>query len=207
MEVLVMKYVSLCLLALVLVTPGCLRRKKTDKVSVHSDARQGKKERKRVYDEELGAFVLEDDAEYDIFNQEPTTKEDAKRRDELAWEHLQQADEEDVVRFGYDSTAVKPEEMPKIERNVARLKERLAQDPHATVTVVGHSCKITKSERYNDMIAQRRAENLAKEYRKRGIPAKNIKAVGRGATLLVDENPGEEHQKVNRRAETVIVRA
>lgn len=205
-ETIVMKHFSLCLLALVVLVPGCIRRTKKNDTIVVQTSKQGKKERKRVYDEELGAFVLEDDAEYDIFNQEPNGKAQSKEAaDELAWEQLENASEQEIVRFDYDSAMIKQEELKKIEKNAQRLKEKLVKKPQATITVVGHSCKMAKSEIYNNNIAQRRAEKVAKAYQQFGIPAKNIKAVGRGATMPLDEAAGEEHQRVNRRVETAVM--
>lgn len=209
-RIFIMKYFPLCLLALIVTLPGCLRRKKaaTPTTVVAATKNVDKKgARKRVYDEELGAFVLEDDADFDVFNQPEEGKMAvAEANDELAWEQIEAANEDvEVINFNYDSTEILPSEQPKVAKNAAYIKQELAKKPQANVAVCGHSCKLAKSEMYNNNIAQRRAEKLAKEYQKQGVPAKKIKAVGRGATQPVETRDGETFQKVNRRAETSVI--
>lgn len=204
-----MKYFPLCLLALIVTLPGCLRKKAATPSTVVATSKNVDKKgaRKRVYDEELGAFVLEDDADFDVFNQPAeNTKSVAEANDELAWEQIEAANEDvEVINFNYDSTEILPTEQPKIAKNASYIKQELAKKPQANVAVSGHSCKLAKSEMYNNNIAQRRAEKLAKEYQKQGVPATKIKAVGRGATQPVETRDGETFQKVNRRAETSVV--
>ena len=70
------KYLAIFIL-LSLMFPACIHKKGTGK-SAKKVQKYENESRSGTYDEDLGAFVLEDDADYDLF-EEAEAKKDAKK--------------------------------------------------------------------------------------------------------------------------------
>jgi outer membrane protein OmpA-like peptidoglycan-associated protein len=159
------------------------------------------------YDDKIGAFVLEDDADFDIFGESPQSGDHQMQAeaDQFVWQELEDVDQEEghPVYFAYDSDEISPAELQKIKKNAKDAK--VAISAGATVLVEGHSCLISHSEVYNTALSQRRAERVAQEYQKLRIPRKHMKVVGRGASKAVCFDDDKEAQSVNRRTETRLI--
>ena len=96
-----------------------------------------------------------------------------------------------------------PAERKKLKANIEDAKEAIKEG--AMVLLEGHSCLITHSEVYNTALSQRRADRVAQEYLKAGIPAKKMKVVGRGSSMVVCRDEGKDAQGVNRRVVTKYI--
>ncbi|OGB83137.1 hypothetical protein A3F66_01510 [candidate division TM6 bacterium RIFCSPHIGHO2_12_FULL_32_22] len=149
-------------------------------------------------DEDVEEFFLEDDEDGNVFEKGQPIVDQELEMVSLPLE--KQATE--TVQFDYDRTKIRPEESAKIDKNAAQAKEILKENADAIVVVKGHSCKIAKNQTYNYMISQERAEHVAKEYVKKGVPQEKVKAVGHGSSELLTNAEGKDAQAINRRAET-----
>jgi len=196
----IMKKSIALLLLLSLFLPSCIRKK--------SDQRHGKKihkyeERGRTgtYDEELGAFVLEDDTDYDLF--EEADEKGGTKKDEIddswAWEELDDDQPTEIIYFDFNDSKIKPNQKHIVRYNADLAK--LACEDGAKVIIEGHSCLITRSQIYNQALSQRRANIVKKEFIKLGVPKKCLKAVGHGTAYVVTKAEGKEAQAPNRRVE------
>lgn len=198
-------------LLLIILLPGCLnlkqKKRAAKKLGTNEKIILTNKKNKKI-DQEID-FILEDDlADTDPFLVKNKTNNKLTAADEIAWEKSTDYDLEQhgkKVFFEYDKTNLRPSEELSIKENVSLIKNRLSKNPDLTVLVEGHSCLISKNEEYNHMISQERANKIAKAYQNRGIPAANIKSVGRGATEVISSIMTEEQQSQNRRVETIIL--
>jgi outer membrane protein OmpA-like peptidoglycan-associated protein len=177
------------------------------KNSVHSKKNVKKYEEVRsgTYDEDLGAFVLEDEADYDLFD-EVEVKKDHKvmegEEDLWAWEDLDEDQPAETVFFDFNKSTIEEkneEQMRALRYNADLVK--LACDDGAEVIVEGHSCLITRSQMYNQALSQRRADAVKKALIKLNVPEGCMKAVGRGTSQLATKADGREAQAPNRRVE------
>lgn len=187
------------LLALVF-APGCIKKQVNSIKSKVSNAFKGKK-RHKFNAEEIDDFVLEIESDADIFNTESSTKEDK----EFSWKEIEPDKEYSKVQFEFDRSELQPSEKAKIRKNARQIKKELKGKNNAKVSVRGHSCKIAKNQEYNYVLSQERAQKVADQYKKEGIPIDKIKAVGYGSSLLITDEDGIQAQSPNRRAETVLI--
>lgn len=192
---------KLLFLPLLLLFSACFKKKQVNvsaPISQKSSSEWQKKSGTVKFDDDVDEFFLEDDAEGNVFEEGAA----AKNVDlDLASLPLEDQNTE-VIQFDFDKTNIKPEEKAKVARNSKHAKDVLKDNSDAVLVVDGHSCKIAKSQTYNYMISQERAENVAKEYVNQGVPAEKVKAVGHGSSELITNADGKEAQSVNRRAET-----
>lgn len=207
------KFLCIVLLA-AFMAPACVR-KKTKSVKPNQKARVVESDFNKgpAYDEEVGAFILEDDAEKDVFSQEksaakqgaaPVEKQIREDLDDTwAWQELDEEQSTEVIRFNYDSAAVRPDQASAI-RYDAHLAQEACKDG-ATVVIEGHSCLITRSQQYNQALSQKRANVVRERLMSMGVPAACMKAVGRGTSQLVTHAEGKEGQAPNRRVEIKFI--
>lgn len=203
-----MKKIFQLILLLSLCLPGC--RKKNNVVVKSKPLIQNvdRRETGKILSEDADEFSLEDDAGFNVFEDENKKQVESKEQseEELKWEEVDENDskEFETIQFDYDQTALKPLEKAKVKKNSKLLKEKLNKNKDAQVRVKGHSCKIAKNKEHNYVVSQERASELKKEYIANGIPEDRIKAVGYGDSMLISDEDGMEAQSPNRRAETVI---
>jgi outer membrane protein OmpA-like peptidoglycan-associated protein len=202
-------------LSIVLILSGC-GVKKTTKNQASSNkgavASVSKSPIKSKYDEKVGAFVLEDDADYDLFDESAESvvqqvRGSSKTEEQFAWQELEEENQEELqtVYFDYDNDAVRSSEQGKIQENV---KQALtAVKSGAEVLIDGHACLYSPvgGEVYNTALSQRRAMRVAKEYKKLGVPENKMKVVGRGSSQAICFDESKEAQAVNRRATTSLI--
>jgi len=187
-------------LLLSLLLPSCVRRKHatTGKNNVHKYEDGG---RTGTYDEDLGAFVLEDDTDYDLF--EEASEEGGTKKDDIddswAWEELDDDQPTETIYFDFNEGNLKKDQEPILRYNADLCK--LACEDGAEIIVEGHSCLITRSQMYNQALSQRRANTVKKELIKFGVPKKCLKAVGHGTAYVTTKAEGKDSQAPNRRVE------
>lgn len=202
-----MKKIFVLVLLLSVAVPGCSKKKtivngKTTKVQNVQGIKSGK-----TLSEDADEFVLEDEAGFNVFEDDSKKQVETDSKNDLSWDELNEdVDKNERVQFGYDKSVIEPNEKAKITRNAKKIKSKLAKDANVKVVVKGHSCKIAKNKEYNYVLSQERAEKVRNEYEQEGVPASNLKSVGYGATNPLTDEDGMEAQAINRRAETVITK-
>lgn len=217
-----MKKFIVCCLLLSIAVPACVHKKGDhkgiDKTKTHvKDANIGQTP---TYDEEVGAFVLEDDVDHDLFDQaadaqkKTKTAKQAKTEsvspqgdldDSWAWQELDEEQPTEVIHFDYDHADVRKDQ-EQLVRYDARLA-KLACEDGATIVIEGHSCLKTRSQIYNQALSQRRADTVKREFVRLGVPAKCLKAVGRGTSMVITRAEGKQAQAPNRRVEVKFIYA
>lgn len=213
-----MKKFIVCCLLLSIAVPACVHKKGDhkglDKTKTHvKDANIGQAP---TYDEEVGAFVLEDDVDHDLFDsasdakKKTTVKKEAVTQsgdldDSWAWQELDEEQPTEVIHFDYDHADIRKDQ-EQLVRYDARLA-KLACEDGATIVIEGHSCLITRSQIYNQALSQRRADTIKREFVRLGVPAKCLKAVGRGTSMVITRADGKQAQAPNRRVEVKFIYA
>jgi outer membrane protein OmpA-like peptidoglycan-associated protein len=189
---------------ILLLLSGCFKKKQVAVSTLEvkkQDANWQKVGSAAKFDDDVDEFFLEDDEDGNVFDVSSSGQLAIDQELEMATLPLNEQSAE-VIQFDFDRTEINPEEKEKIGRNAEHAKDILKDNPDAVVVVDGHSCKIAKNQTYNYMISQERAENVAKEYVKKGISREKVKPVGHGSSELLTNSEGKEAQSVNRRAET-----
>jgi|GEM_PF-1103963 len=209
-----MKKILFIVMLAALVAPACVRKKtKSVKQAQKTQMVEGDLNKGPAYDEEVGAFVLEDDAEKDVFAQEKSEakKEEARVEkqvhddldDAWAWQELDEEQSTEIIHFDYDSAAIRPDQDSAV-RYDAQLAKDACKDG-ATVVLEGHSCLITRSQQYNQALSQKRADAVKVRFSSLGVSNKCVKAVGRGTSQLITNAEGKEGQAPNRRVEVKFI--
>jgi outer membrane protein OmpA-like peptidoglycan-associated protein len=212
-----MKKIVLCIVLAALFVPACVRKKDkivkpVQKVQMHAeDLSKG-----TTYDEDVGAFVLEDDANRDIFAEAhdvhkgevehvlpSPTQQQGDLDDAWAWQELDEEQPTQVIHFDYDSAVIRPDQDTIVRYN-AQLAKAACEDG-ARIVIEGHSCLITRSQIYNQALSQRRADAIKRRFVELGVPGKYVKAVGRGTSCLITHDEGKEGQAPNRRVEVKFI--
>ncbi len=202
-----MKKLSLVALLSIVFIPACFK-KKIDPQGENTVLNESSRSKTLTISEDAQEFVLEEDSNFNAFDDSKPSVSNIENTNDLDWseveENLNNEAKTGTVQFEYNSSKIKQSEEDKIRKNTKTIKEKLAKNKKAKVLVKGHSCKIAKNKEYNYALSQERAHKVAKVYEKEGIPHKNVKSVGYGATMLLTDKDGMEEQSINRRAETVI---
>jgi len=102
------------------------------------------------------------------------------------------------VNFDFDKAVIRQEDIPKLDRDVATLKEW----GDVKVEVAGHTCNIGTDE-YNMGLSQRRADAVRNYLISQGIPADRLTAKGYGESQPTADNSTREGRVQNRRVELV----
>lgn len=101
-----------------------------------------------------------------------------------------------IVFFGFNKSSLSKE-----ARNIVREAASAAmQQGYVTILVTGHTDTVG-SNKYNETLSARRAENVKKALVTEGIPASGITASGKGETMLMVQTGDREMEPRNRRAE------
>ena len=103
------------------------------------------------------------------------------------------------VYFGFDATAINPDELGKIEA----VAKHLADNPDRVVTVEGN-CDERGSNEYNVVLGQNRALMVVNFLGQNGVSAERSEATSRGETNPVAIGQGEEFWSQNRRGDFII---
>jgi len=103
------------------------------------------------------------------------------------------------VHFDFDSSRIKPESYPTLDREAARIK----QDQYDRVTIVGHTDS-QGTEQYNKKLSLERASAVMEYFMKQGISPSRMAVTGRGDTMPVADNSTKEGRAENRRTELYL---
>ncbi len=100
--------------------------------------------------------------------------------------------------FAFDKSELKAHHRAMLPVLASELKRRLARHPRGTVEVVGHTDAVGK-RRYNQGLGKRRAEVVAQELMRLGVPAESLETLSDGEDRLRVDSP--RRQPRNRRVE------
>lgn len=150
------------------------------------------------FDEEIGEFALADDQ---------------KAKDEFNWED-QKNGKFKVVYFEFDKYEIKNDQKDTVASNIDLIKKSItdaqAEGKQPVVVIEGHACHSAGSAVYNLALSEKRAKVLSDTLIEAGVPAENIKIVGRGQEVpaILDGKPVEgdrAQQWPNRRDEIRVM--
>jgi outer membrane protein OmpA-like peptidoglycan-associated protein len=190
MEKVPMKKILLTILPLVVLS-GCWRSsswnesnqsrtqiaKKPDTKTVAFDNSQA-----RFFDEDIEAFILEEDPATSGFESMLVAQNSASMADQLDWETPDMTDEFKTIYFGYDKANLTKDELSKLKEDIKLAKNLKDQ----TIVLKGKSCKKGKaSEHYKFALSTNRAEKVAEEFEKAGISRNRLKVFGTGSTEAI----------------------
>ena len=105
-----------------------------------------------------------------------------------------------MVNFDYDSAAIRPVDMPKIEQ-VAR---HLIQNPNFLLQVEGH-CDERGTEQYNLSLGERRALAVTEQIIRLGIAPNRIRTLSLGEEVPLVDSSSQDAYSQNRRGEFVLM--
>lgn len=200
------QYAALALL-LVIGMGGCGKKKKkevkshkTTDVYTELDIPVANSEASNFFDENVEGFNLADDLQV----------AQAAVQDEYSWVDDTKRDGFPVVYFDFDSTAIRPDQEDVLKQDIALAFKKYQENNDITIVVDGHACHSAGSHAYNLALSEKRAKVLADRLVAAGVPAQNIKIVGRGMEMpaLVDGKPvdGDRQQQwPNRRDEIHVI--
>lgn len=103
--------------------------------------------------------------------------------------------ERGVVFFPFDVADLTPDAQQTIDTIASDIRDREL----GGITVLGHTDTAGPAE-YNQMLSEERAENVAAELIRQGIPATIIEAEGRGENEPAVDTPDNTPLQANRRA-------
>jgi outer membrane protein OmpA-like peptidoglycan-associated protein len=135
---------------------------------------------------------------------------------DFAWAAGQNEDGLNPVYFDFDRFAIRPDQEKVVGSDVKKVKSELKvaqkQGDAPVIVVEGHACHAAGSSVYNMALSEKRAKVLADRLSKEGVPAENMKIVGRGNEVSAVLNGkavtgSREEQWANRRDEIRVVRS
>ena len=163
---------------------------------------------KRFWDDNVEAFVLEEDDTFHRYGATAAKKTGALSKDtktaELAWsEEANGPHAFEKIYFDFDRYEIRKDQEPVLAYNTEEAKKAI-QDGKL-IKVEGHSDKHCLSETYNMAVSQKRAYTVAQRLEKSGIGKEAIKPLGYGDAKVVVDVQGKE--PLNRRVELVPLTA
>jgi outer membrane protein OmpA-like peptidoglycan-associated protein len=189
-----------CTLSLLILLPGCgwygKKMTKNDPVKMPIN-KNGKTTQVSFFDEDVEAFVLEE---------EPTmlaSTEKSVKKTDFTWDDTKEAFDSklDTICFDYDSAQIKKEERSKLVNSLKKAEKEKGK----TVVCKGHACKWHGTRVYNFALSEQRAQQIAKEFNDRGI---KTKVFGVGTEESIENLPMTKNgQAPNRRVEIYTVTA
>jgi len=183
-------------LAVLSLAPNCGWRKKNNDKTVAGNSNSGyNKTQKSVFDEDLEAFVLEED-------QNPFSKQ-GNKKDGSLWNPEDRQGDFTTIYYNFDRYEIRPDQQMALDDNAAKIKDATKQGK--TVMLEGHACTAGGSAKYNMTLSEKRAKT-AKDYLvNKGVPANKLKTVGRGSEMCKITSGSIEQQAPNRRVEFYIL--
>lgn len=160
------------------------------------------------FDDDINEFALAEDG-----SNKTLAQNDAK---DFAWAADQSEDGLNPVYFDFDHFSIRPDQEMVVGSDVKKVKADLKvaqkKGDAPVVVVEGHACHSAGSSIYNMALSEKRAKVLADRLSKEGVPAENIKIVGRGKEVPAVVNGkavtgGRDEQWQNRRDEIRVVRS
>lgn len=194
------------LVLLVSVTGGCLKKKQEPKKTVKKVETFSEidiplaGEQNAIYDNEVGQFVGPEDITYQL-----------NTSDNISWvEDTERAQAElEKIYFEFDKYNISKDQQKAIAHNAGVLKNLLAEkaaagETNPIIVLDGYTDTFGDND-YNRTLSTKRAQVVRDEYVAQGIPAENLKIVGRGKDMLVVLSGDKDEQAPNRRTETTLI--
>ena len=194
------------LVLLVSVTGGCLKKKQEPKKTVKKVETFSEidiplaGEQNTVFDEAVGQFVSPEDITYQL-----------NTSDNISWvEDTERAQAElEKIYFEFDKYNINKDQQKAIAHNASVLKNLLAEkyaagESNPIIVLDGYTDTFGDND-YNRTLSAKRAQAVRDEYIAQGIPAENLKIVGRGKDMLVVLSGDKDQQAPNRRTETTLI--
>ncbi len=202
-----MKYATLLLVPLALLVTSCGGPKKKPRYAVGpapTVVTSKPAQEQAVYDEELGAFVVNDDD--NAFSAAAAARQ---QEEELTVSEQTSGDlQADSARYGlkpvfqeynkYKIADLRPDQQPVLKENLAVVKN-LAQKGYK-ISIEGHACDSAGSTEYNMMLSEDRARAVKDYFKKHGVHGK-LYIIGHGCAHLRVPSGNREQQAPNRRVE------
>ncbi len=192
-----MKRYGICLVAGLLLVPGCKKPPKADSVdSTNKSAAYKKAGQASVFDESVEEFVLEEkNNPFAAPNEGEVTLVDT----EDGWNPDSRQSQYETIYFEFDKYDIRQDQVNALGRNADNMKS--AAKKGATIVAEGHACTSGGSASYNMALSEKRARAAKKQLVKQGVPANSIKTVGRGSEMCKVIGGNQEQQAPNRRVE------
>ena len=106
-----------------------------------------------------------------------------------------------MVRFEFDSSAVRPDDLPKVEI----VAQYMIQNPVHSLLIEGH-CDERGAEDYNLSLGERRALSVVDELIRYGVTPDRIRTTSYGEKIPITSGITEAAFAQNRRGEFVLLR-
>lgn len=215
-----MNYRSIPLFLLALTFSGCIQRKAKKPVpTVTIDAadpfdQPATLETHSLFVEDISTLAIEDDSEHNLMQAlsdgSPASSTDlihAQQQAQLSFDAGRaQAEELGLFKriyFDFDAYDVRPDQEATLAIDIQQA--RSAAERGDAIVVEGHACNSAGSGTYNLMLSEKRAQSVAKALLEAGIPAAQIKIVGRGSEMPLVPGGDRIQQSPNRRVELYVL--
>ena len=203
------KVTIIFLLSALSLISGCRQTKKAKTVSESSvtvkktTALQGSQGQSHVFDEDIEAFVLEEEH---LNPFEPSHAQTAVAVNDNFEFTIDEAEsiknQRTTVLFDYDSSKLKPEQEIIVASDIEAKKQLVKQGQK--IHCVGHACRWHGTKAYNFAKSQERAQEVAARYEHAGIPKSHIKVVAMGNEEPIVFENSKAGQAPNRRVEIYV---
>lgn len=207
-----MKRLSIYVCAMVLLLPACGWRKSDTKtqgtVALHKEKETLKKgDKKKLFlDDNVKEFTFEEEQESGF---SPSSLKDYSKLDLVAnreWEERKAEQAKQglkAIYFDFDQYSIRPDQDAAFKKNLESVKKLTKQG--RTVVIEGHACNSAGDENYNMHLSEQRAKSVKKALVKHGVPADQLKTVGRGFEMCIVHSGTREQQTPNRRVEVFVL--
>lgn len=194
------------LLTICLILSGCAK-KQSKSPDVEKTSKSGYLQgEKKIYDEDLEAFVLEEDANAltSQAGQESLIIDESESASLMVDDHKNSSQYGlKAIYFDFDQYTIRADQKSQLAHDLAIVKDLTSKGK--TVIIEGHACNSAGSAVYNIMLSEKRAKSIANYLVKNGVKKSMIKTVGRGCEMPIVPGGSREQQAPNRRVETYIL--
>lgn len=170
--------------------------KQTRKDTHNNDNYTLKTAQASIFDEDIEAFVLEEDDLFGSFGDATVAQNDTMQELPFTWETAHEDENQafKTVYFDYDSSRIPSNEKEKMTANAGKADSLATQGK--TIVCKGKACKYRGTETYNLALSDQRAQSVARELKQKGVPREHIKAFGVGTKEShAQGNTKEAHTK------------
>lgn len=201
------------LLALIVLLPACGKKKGTKAASSGNVTLQREKEtvkkgdkKKLFLDDNVKEFTFEEENEGGF---SPASLKDSSKLDLVAnreWEDRKAEQAKQglkAIYFDFDQYVIRADQDAAFKKNLESVKKLTNQGK--TVVLEGHACNCAGDENYNMHLSEQRAKSVKKALVKHGVPADQLKTVGRGFEMCIVKSGTREQQAPNRRCEIFVL--
>ncbi len=201
------KYIQLFLCLLIVTTAGCGKKKNTISQNNKPTAKQHLKKTpaKTIFDENLQAFALDEDALHNFAHDTKVTSNQntiisEKPNAIFQWQDAtvdQSKEDFKKIYFEFDKHTITKEQEANLQADIEHAKKMIQLGK--TIIVEGHACDSAGSAVYNMTLSEKRAKFIAQKFTQAGIDKANIKIAARGQEMPEHKGGNRHEQAVNRR--------